>query len=297
MKFYYFGGVMGQTDSEKIPSKLNKNNFDGVMFTHDIPEGDMFVKAAKDIKTNEKIKYLIAIRPYTISPQYLSMINKSMNSIDRGRLQINLISGYIKDHEDGVGGIVGEVNDQSSSIDRSNYMIKFLDALNSMDQDKHAPGYYHDPNYENKLDVYVSTTNSYVFKAAKKYNHKIILPYHIYVRGFWSDSHKNSSLMIPLELDNTEVMLAITPIIRETEEELDLLTNHAIRPSWRKGEIPNVVLDVAYFTYEQFDDFVNTLEKRGINHLLINSVPSEEAKVIIPFINQYVKSRKGFVSN
>jgi uncharacterized protein YkvS len=297
MKFYYFGGIMGDRTNIKSPSNLNKNNFSGVMFTHDIPEGDMFVKAATDINPDESIKYLIAIRPYTISPQYLSMINKSMNQIDRGRLQINLISGYIKDHEDGVGGIVGDVNDNSSSVDRSNYMIEFLKALHEMDQDKYSPGYHRDEHFRNNLDVYVSTTNSYVFEAVKKYNHKIILPYHIYTRGGWSDVLKDKSKMIPLELEGTEVMLAITPIIRETEEELDKLTNHAIRPVWKKGEIPKVVLDVAYFTHEQFDDFVQTLEKRGINHLLINAVPSEEVDIIVPFINQYVQSRKGFVGN
>lgn len=296
MNFYYFGGVMGDPANIKSPSNLNKNHFSGVMFTHDIPEGDMFVKAAVDIDPNENIKYLIAIRPYTISPQYLSMINRSMNKIDRGRLQINLISGYIKDHEDGVGGIVGDVTDNSSALDRSNYVIEFLRVLNEMDQDKDSPGYWKDPNHKNKLDVYVSTTNSYVFEAVKKYNHKIILPYHIYVRGGWSDVLKDKNKIIPLEIENTEVMLAITPIIRKTEEELDLLTNHAVRPVWRKGEVPKVVLDVAYFTHEQFDDFVQTLEKRGINHLLINAVPSEEVKVIVPFIKQYVESRQGFVS-
>jgi hypothetical protein len=297
MKFYYFGGVMGDTGNIKSPSNLNKNNFSGVMFTHDIPEGDMFVKTAKDIKQGEDIKYLVAIRPYTISPQYLSMINRSMDKIDRGRLQINLISGYIKDHEDGVGGVVGDVNDKSSALDRSNYMIEFLNALNDMDQDKESPGYWRDPNHKNKLDVYVSTTNSYVFEAAKKYGHKIILPYHIYARGGWSDFLKDPSVSIPLELDGVEIMLAITPIIRETEEELSLLTNYAMRPVWQKGEIPKVVLDAAYFTHEQFDDFIKTLEKRGINHLLINSVPSEEVEVIVPFIKNYVQSRKGFVSN
>lgn len=297
MKFYYFGGVMGDPGNIKSPSNLNNHNFSGVMFTHDIPEGDMFVKAARDISHNESIKYLIAIRPYTISPQYLSMINRSMDRIDRGRLQINLISGYIKDHEDGVGGVVGEVNDQSSSLDRSNYMIEFLKVLNEMDQDKESPGYFSDPNHKNKLDVYVSTTNSYVFEAAKKYNNKIILPYHIYVRGHWSDVLKNKSAKVPLDLGDTEVMIALTPIIRETEEELDLLTNYAIRPVWQKGEIPKVVLDAAYFTHEQFDDFVRTLEKRGINHLLINAVPGEEAEVIVPFIKKYVESRKGFVSD
>lgn len=292
MKFYYFGGVMGDSKNIKSPSNLNKNHFSGVMFTHDIPEGDMFVKAARDIKQGENIKYLVAIRPYTISPQYLSMINRSMDSIDKGRLQINLISGYIKDHEDGVGGIVGDVTDNSSAVDRSNYMIEFLRVLNEMDQDKESPGYWRDPDYKNKLDVYVSTTNSYVFEAVKKYNHKIILPYHIYARGHWSDVLKDDSLMIPLELENTEVMIAITPIIRKTEEELDLLTNYSVRPVWKKGEIVTPVLDAVYLTYEQFDDLVNTLESRGINHMLINAVPSEEVNVIVPFIKQYVDSRK-----
>lgn len=288
---------MGDTTNLKSPSSLNNHNFSGVMFTHDIPEGDMFVKTAKDIKQGEDIKYLVAIRPYTISPQYLSMINRSIEKIDRGRLQINLISGYIKDHEDGVGGVVGDVNDRSSSLDRSNYMIEFLKVLNEMDQDKESPGYWSDPNHKNKLDVYVSTTNSYVFEAAKKYGHKIILPYHIYARGGWSDFLKNSSISIPLELDGIEIMIAITPIIRKTEEELDLLTNHVVRPVWRKGEISQPVLDAAYFTEEQFHDLVMTLEGRGITHMLINAVPSEEVDVIVPFIKNYVQLRKGFVSN
>jgi alkanesulfonate monooxygenase SsuD/methylene tetrahydromethanopterin reductase-like flavin-dependent oxidoreductase (luciferase family) len=295
MNFYYFGGVMGDTDNPKTPSNLNRHNFSGVMFTHDIPEGDMFVKMAQDIKGNENIKYLVAIRPYTISPQYLSMINRSMDRIDKGRLQINLISGYIKDHEDGVGGVVGDVNDTSSPIDRSNYMIEFLRVLNEMNQNKESPGYWSDPNHKNKLDVYVSTTNSYVFEAVKKYGYKIILPYHIYARGSWSDTLRHRSATTPLNLGNTEVMIAMTPIIRKTEEDLDLLTNYVVRPAWKKGEIPSVLMDAAYFTYEQFDDFVETLEKRGINHLLINAVPSQESDIIIPFIKQYVESRNNKV--
>ncbi len=291
MKFYYFGGVIGDPTSLKTPTNLNQNNFSGMMFTYDIPEGDMFVKIANTIRKDERIKYLVAIRPYTISPQYLYMINQSMNRIDRGRLQINIIPGYIKQHEIGVGGIVGDVNDDSHPVDRSNYTIKFIETLNKMNQDKDFPGYHRDEE-KNILDVYISTTNSYVFEAAKKYKHKIILPYHIYARGYWSDYLKDDSTTIPLQLDDTEVMLAITPIIRETEEELDQLTNYAIRPPWRKGEVPQVVLDVAYFTHEQFHDFVQTLEKRGINHLLINAVPSEEVNIIVPFINEYVNSRK-----
>jgi hypothetical protein len=54
---------------------------------------------ARDIDLTKKIKYMIALRPYNISPQYLTMINQSINQIMPDRLQINFISGYIKPHE------------------------------------------------------------------------------------------------------------------------------------------------------------------------------------------------------
>ena len=95
-----------------------------------------------------------------------------------------------------------------------------------------------------------------------------------------------------IDLTGIETMIALTPIIRKTHEEISLLTNYAIRPAWKKGEIPKVVGDVAYFTYEEFDDFIITMEKNGINHLLINAVPVEEEKIIIPFIKDYVESRE-----
>jgi hypothetical protein len=283
MKFYYFGGTfgLGNLNSLETPSALEKHNFDGVMFTYDATQGDMFVRTAKDIDPNKKIKYLIAIRPYTISPQYLQTINDSMNEIDMARLQLNFIAGYIKDHENDIAGIVGDVVDNSNSISKSNYMINFIETLNSMKINK------------NPLDFYVSTTNSYVFDEAKKYNNKIILPYNIWKRGFWSDVFKSSSGRgKDLEFDGLEIMMSVTPIIRETEQELKSLTDYALRPIWKKGEVSKVIDDVEYFTYESFHEFINMVEEKGISHLLINAVPREEAKVIIPFIKRYVEENK-----
>jgi hypothetical protein len=280
MKFYYFGGQFTDSESLEKASTLDKNNFDGLMFTYDATQGDMFVRTAKDIKANEKIKYLVAIRPYTISPQYLYTIYDSINEIMEDRLQVNFIAGYIKDHESDVGGIVTGVNDQSTSVDRSNYLIDFVKTLNEMSK-----------NRKNKklLDFYVSTTNSYIFNVAKKYKNKIILPYHVYKRGFWSDTYDTNNYV---DIKDMEVMIAMTPIIRKTKEELDLLTDYALRPIWKRGEISKVVGDVEYFTNESFNEFIEMLEQDGINHLLINSVPAEEVHVIVPFIKQYVESKK-----
>jgi hypothetical protein len=274
MKFYYFGGSFLEYEDEVTASKLDASNFDGVMYTYDSTQGDMFARVVRDIDENQRIKYLVAIRPYTISPQYLCAINDSIDEMMEGRLQINFVSGYIKDHESNVGGIVGDVNDSSSKAEKSNYMTKFLRVLNEMDQNR------------NKLDFYVSTTNEHVFDVAKKYNNKIIVPYSLYSRKKWPGSG------IDIDLSGIEVMVALTPIFRKTEAELSALTEYALRPVWKKGEVSQVVGDVEYFTYERFDEFVKSLEDDGISSLLINAVPHEEHEIIVPFIEEYVDSRE-----
>ena len=284
MNFYYFGGVFDNSENLETASSLEKNNFKGVMYTYDSTQGDMFVRVAKDIKLNENIKYLIAIRPYTISPQYLQAISDSINEIDSDRLQINFISGYIKDHESKINGIVGDINDKSHSIDRSKYLLNYIETLNNMLPNK------------NPLDFFISTTNNYIFQSVKKHGNKMIMPYHIYKRGWWSDNYGDNSSMVGFDLKNNEVMLAMTPIIRETKEELGLLKTHALRPIWKKGETTKVLDDVEYFTHESFAEFIDMLEEDGIVNLLINAVPREEKNIIIPFIKKYVES-KGFVSD
>lgn len=280
MEFYYFGGSFGAGQI----TRLDNSNFSGVMFTYDSTQGDMFTQIARDIKLTEKIKYLVAIRPYSISPQYLCMINQSMNSIMKDRLQINLISAYIKDHEKDFGGILGEVNDSSDRIARSNYMIEYIDVLNTM------PG---NLKYKDKLDFYVSTTNEHVFSTIKKYDNKIILPYRDYKNGYWTVINEAGS-QLPgnsFNLKDTKVMVAITPVIRKTQAELDSLTEYAKRPVWRAGEKSATVTDIEYFTYEQFDAFVKKLESEGIHHLLMNGWPVEERDIIIDFIKTYAKPK------
>jgi hypothetical protein len=282
MEFYYFGG---NCSGNQI-SRLENSNFSGVMFTYDSTQGDMFVRIAKDIKPQEKIKYLVAIRPYSISPQYLCMINKSMNEIDLNRIQINLISGYIKDHEVNVGGIIGDTNDSSSRIERSRYMIEYVNSLNTMSGNS---------DKSNSLDFYVSTTNEHVFNLCKDNNNKIILPYRDYKNGAWTVINESGGQSLSntlFDLNGVEVMLALTPIIRETQKELDSLTDYALRPVWKKGEKPAEVTDIGYFTYKQFDSFVHELEKKGIRQLLINGWPMAEREIIINFIKQYVEENK-----
>jgi alkanesulfonate monooxygenase SsuD/methylene tetrahydromethanopterin reductase-like flavin-dependent oxidoreductase (luciferase family) len=275
MKFYYFGGKFLEGEI----SRLEQHNFDGVMFVYDATLGDVFTMIARDIKYNEKIKYLVAIRPYAISPQYLCMINKSLNSIMPNRLQINIISGYIKEHEKSFSGILGNINDQSDRIDRSNYLIDYVKMLNTMPGNKIKP----------VLDFYTSTTNEYVFNATAENNNKIILSYKDYKNGYWTviNGDRGNDPGNNFNINNRKIMLAITPIIRGTEEELDRSEEYAQRPIWKNGEVPGKVTDIEYFTHEEFDRFIKKLEKEGITEILMNGHQEEERERLISFIKKY----------
>jgi hypothetical protein len=82
-------------------------------------------------------------------------------------------------------------------------------------------------------------------------------------------------------------MLAITPIIRQTQEELDRSEEYAKRPIWKNGEVQGKVTDIEYFTYEEFDNFINKLEKDGITEILMNGHQEEERERLISFIKEY----------
>jgi hypothetical protein len=282
MKFYLFGGSM---DPVIFKETLN-DGFDGVMFTYDLINSDIFTYLASQPNKNLKVKCLVAIRPYTISPQYLYMINKSMQKIMPNTLQINFIQGYTKDYEKDFGGIFGEVNDMSSSVDKSNYLINYLDVLNTMQKNE---------KNQYPLDFYVSTSNKYVMEAVQKYDNKIILPYKKYKNKHWVREVLQTGKVVykdPIDLKNTKVMLAITPILRKNKEDFeDLPKDYADRPVWREGERPHAVSDVVYFTYEEFGVFLDELKKEGIEEVLMNAYPHREYPVIKHYLKKYVRKQ------
>jgi hypothetical protein len=252
MKIYFFGGETHYVDV------LYENGFDGTLMLYNARSGDKFMQVArtfdplKDKMYNKDFKYMIALRPYVISPQYVCMMNQSMRGLTGKSLQINLISGHTKEEEKDYGGIIGEVNDLSETIDKSKYMIEFIDTIAKMD--KHS---------QSVPDIYVSATNKYTYDAAKKYGYKTILPYSKLLSNFFDD------------IDKEKVMLSIGPILRDTEEDFgDLL----------KGNKPD---DSKYFTHKQFKEFLDDIERQGFREVILFGWPDEEQRNIISFVKKY----------
>lgn len=250
MKIYFFGGETHYVDT------LYENGFDGTLMLFNNQSGDKFMRVARTIDPlmdkihNVNFQYMIAIRPYVISPQYLVMINQSLRDMTKKGFQINLISGHTKIEERDMGGFVGEINDLSETIDKSKYMIEFLHSFNSI-KTRHAP------------EIYVSATNPYTYEVAKQYGHKIILPYSKYLSGFFPD------------VDKSKAMVSLGPILRDSEEEFgDLLS----------GDKPD---DSFCATPKQFKEILDNLEKEGFKEVIIFGWPDQEQANIISFVKKY----------
>lgn len=223
----------------------------GNLFTYHSDESDFFTKVARDVDIHKKIKYMVAIRPHVLSPEYLVRINKSIKEISKeDRLQINLVSGSINQEESETNRILGTVTNKSTRKERSDYLIEYIDLLNQLPQ-------------KEKPDYYVSVTNDFTFEAASKHNDKMIMPYHKYIHGEYG-------------LEDRKVMIYLAPVIRKTQKELDNLIGYNLE------EIKSVK-----FTYEEMTDLVNKLKDQGIKEIMLSARTMKDIQTNLEFIKKY----------
>lgn len=251
MKFYLFNSDFDLID------RLEDAGFTGNLFVYGTHQSDFFTKIARDIDLHKKIKYMVAIRPYVISPEYLGMIHNSISGLARNnsRLEINLISGHIKPDEENVIRTLGAVNNNSSQTERSEYLIEYIDMLSTLPKAV-------------KPNIYVSVTNNFTLEAALRNNAKSIIGYSAYLNNLYDIDHKST-------------MIAITPILRKTKEELDNLKEYNIQHK----------ADLKAFTYDEFSDLVDSLKQDGIKELIFAFWNDGDKEEVINFVKEY-KRRK-----
>ena len=236
----------------KFLTAMEDAGITGNLCTYESWEPDYFTRIARDIDIHKKIKYMVAIRPHVLSPEYLVKITKSIKEISKGdRLQINLVSGYINPEYYETNRILGTVTNKSTGQERSDYLIEYINLLNQLPQ-------------EEKPDYYVSVTNGFTLKAASKHNDKMIIPSHLL-------NMENSS-----NLDYNKIMTYLTPVLRKTQKELDSLSGYNLQE-----------IEDCKFTYETMTNLVNQFKDQGIKEIMFGHRNTEDIKRNIDFIKEY----------
>jgi hypothetical protein len=199
MRYYWFGRHMDK-DLKDISDILEDAGFYGILLPYVAGLGDQIVRVARAINKEQKLKYIVAIRPHTISPQYLLMINKSMNAIDRNRLEINFVPGVIGDDEKDYGGIMGEVNDSSNGLVRRDYLAEYMSVWYNI--------------YDEKPYSYVAGTSAEIVDMVEKYADANMIPYEYLINTKDPIHHIKRPRVVSVAVRSTDGLLDIIEHIK-----------------------------------------------------------------------------------
>jgi|688.fasta_scaffold450612_1 hypothetical protein len=265
MKMYWFErDKRSDSDLAKRANDLESFGFNGVMYPYGPAMGDFFTKISRMMDAKSDFEYIVAIRTYTISPQYLSMICSSINKISPNRIVLNFLTGYVNNQEKKFGGTIEEINDHSSNIERSNYMLNYAKEFIAVNNN----------GYNSSVDFFVSTTNKEVFDRCAEEQFPILIPYLRYKENWFKNLGQ-------------KIILVIAPVIDENGSAADWQCDNTNECRHPEGE--NCV-NLDFFTKDSFFAFLDECKKNGIYGILFQESDylKEQYCALLPIVKSYI---------
>jgi alkanesulfonate monooxygenase SsuD/methylene tetrahydromethanopterin reductase-like flavin-dependent oxidoreductase (luciferase family) len=221
-----------------LSCKLDSSLYNSVLFVYHSKEDDFLTKAVHIMSETQKIKYMIAIRTYAISPEYLSMICRSINNIIPNKIMLNIVSGDLHEEETSIEDLVDISNLVDSQDKRIEYTDRWMSKFTHMN-----PG----------IDIVMGGHSSKTLDLANKYN---AIPLSMVDKYLASKDQSSGNQMV-----------AIGVIITETEEEAEDFHQKYLNIY----EIPKYI----YGTKENFKSKIKYLEKNGVTDVLLHGHPMD----------------------
>lgn len=187
----------------ELSNELEEIGYYSVLLTYNSKTPDSFIKIPHIINKNHKLKYMIAIRPHSISPEYLKMQCDGFNEIQLNRLIINFVAGDLLQDEDKPIPTVDRINSFMDLESRRNHLNIFLEIF------KNLPG--------EKPEIAVSGSSDQILNSAEQYSDILITELSQYINR---------------ELSNKNIgkkVVKINVCIRNTQQEIDeIIKNNLI---------------------------------------------------------------------
>ena len=190
---------------EELVKELETYGYYSVLLTYHSKADDYFIKAARVLTNKQKIKLMLAIRTYAISPEYLSMICKSLNHISKEKITLNVCSG---DFDNGEPDVLDNLVDSGPFLTapkRAEYTDKWMEKFLKL-KDFNVP------------DIYMAGHSEYTKNMAVHYNATHISMYDMYLK----DLKKQDRII------NKKQLITIVAVVRETQEEANLFFNEHV---------------------------------------------------------------------
>lgn len=239
---------------KKVFQEINSYGYYSCMLTYHSKKNDMFIKLARAVDPTINLKYIVAIRTYAISPEYLAMMINGFNEIAKDKLIFNIVSGDIHKDEDSLKNMV-DSRYLSSSQDRVLYTGKWLEKFTNIDTIKN-----------NLPEMFMSGTSEKTFSYCKKFNGGTLTMVDYYLENvdFFSKFNKKC--------------VSIQICIRDTDEEAE-----KIKYSTYFG---NQLKWCYYYSEETLFKKIKELKNLGVTDLMITGLQDDPE---LHRVHQFVK--------
>jgi alkanesulfonate monooxygenase SsuD/methylene tetrahydromethanopterin reductase-like flavin-dependent oxidoreductase (luciferase family) len=188
----------------ELSNELEAVGYYSVLLTYHSNTPDSFIKIPHIINKNHKIKYMIAIRPHSISPEYLKMQCDGFKEIQDDRLIINFVAGNLLEDESTPVPTVDRILEKMDLDSRRDHLNKFLEIF------KGLPG--------DKPEIAISGSSEKILVSAEEYADALIVELFPYINKYISSKNINKKIV------------KVTLCIRETKEEIyEIFKNKTIQ--------------------------------------------------------------------
>lgn len=119
----------------KLSDDVDKAGYYSMLLVYHSTQPDAWIKCAHALNKKHKFKYMIAMRPYAISPEYFSMMCNAFNELSPNRIMFNIVAGDLQKEEKSVEHalFIGDLIDTSEKrIEYTAEWIKKLKKINKI---------------------------------------------------------------------------------------------------------------------------------------------------------------------
>lgn len=237
------GHPLSATELTVISNYLEGVGYESLLLTFHSESPDYLIKSAAALVPGNKLKYMIALRPYHMSPQYCAMITEGFNQIDPNRLIFNWIAGdsHNRPEEKPQVDVYGNADTLDSIIKKTTFLRKFIQDYNSMDFVSKRP------------EMVFSGYSEYTLETTKMFGGTSLS---------MIDDYRNNKVRFE---GITNRMVSVSPIILETQKDVKEYVEFLPTQGQRFLEMSIVG------TRDDVKKQLLELESEGITDVLINT--------------------------
>ena len=254
-------------EMKNLIDELDSVGYYSSLFTIHSKGPDYLPKIAYSMNPKHKIKYMLAFRPYLLSPQYFKMLIKGIDEIQPDRMIVNFVHGHIANYEN-FDGIMDMNRDMFDPAIRRQYMHEFIGRLDRA----HLYGGFKMP------ECLISGGSKEAIKLAAD------MGFH---SGNGYDSFMSEERIAYYSgLEFEKIFVQVSLLIRDTDEEADQVRNTLIPEDLRN-------INIIYGSEETVLNKLFELQKLGVTDILVSNSfagGKQERDIVHNFVLKQIKN-------